>query len=135
MRQAYVDANVIVRLITGDPPVMADQAAALFRSAEDGDLELIIDPIVVAETVWVLSSFHGFATGDISQAMLTLLTSNGVVGDPPPETLQALALYEKKNVDFVDALLAVRMMARGVNEVHSFDTHFDRLHGVMRRGP
>lgn len=135
MKRAYVDANVILRLITGDPPDMADSAAELLRRVDDGELELIIDPIVIAECVWVLSSFYGFAAGQIAPLLASLVAGDGIACREKEDMLGALGLYETKNVDFIDAFLAVRMMRQRIDDIYSFDTHFDRLASVNRLDP
>ena len=135
MRRAYVDANVIVRLITNDPADMADCAARLFEQVDDKSLELVLDGVVLAEVVWVLSSFYGFAPHEIAPTLATLLSNDGIVSEEKTELLQALALYDKKNIDFVDALVAVRMLKRGISDVYSFDKHFDRLQSIRRIQP
>lgn len=135
MTRAYVDANVIVRLITGDPPDMAESAAQLFQRVDEGDLELVLDATVMAEVVWVLSSFYGFSTGEIAPTLSALLSSDGIVCEDKSALRQALELFGSKNIDFVDALVAVRMLKSGVRDVHSFDKHFDRISGVRRVSP
>ena len=50
---AFVDTNIFVRHLTGDPPDMAAPATAYLRSAP----ELLLTDLVVAETVNVLESF------------------------------------------------------------------------------
>lgn len=135
MRRAYVDANVIVRLITNDPSDMADSAARVFEQVDQGDLELVIDGVVLAETVWVLSSFYGFTAREIAPALATLLSNDGMISQEKTELLQALALYDRKNIDFVDALVAVRMLKHGIQDVYSFDKHFDRLQSINRIQP
>jgi predicted nucleic acid-binding protein len=50
---AFVDTNVLVRHLTGDPPALAKRATALLR---DGS-ELFLADLIVAETVYVLESF------------------------------------------------------------------------------
>ncbi|HOP80191.1 MAG TPA: PIN domain-containing protein [Armatimonadota bacterium] len=132
MKQAYVDANVIIRLITGDPPDMADKAARLFKQVDDGTLELVVDEIVVAEVIWVLSSFYGFSANQIAPVMTTFLISSGILCDNKTELLQALTLYENKNVDFIDALLVVKMQKHEISSIYSFDKHFDRLESITR---
>lgn len=135
MNQAYVDANVILRLVTGDPPDMAEQAARLFARVDNGEMEIIIDTVAILETVWVLSSFYGFSPEQVAPVVGTLLASRGVICDEKVELLQALTLYEKKNVDFADALLAVRMMKSGVANIYSFDKHFDRFESITQLNP
>lgn len=50
---AFVDTNVLIRHLTGDPPEMASRATAFLASAE----ELLLPDLIVAEIVDVLESF------------------------------------------------------------------------------
>jgi predicted nucleic acid-binding protein len=59
----------------------------------------------------------------------------GLECDDKPRLLKALSLYQEKNIDFIDALLAVRMARQAISEIYSFDTHFDRLPGITRLVP
>jgi len=135
MKRAYVDANVILRFITNDPPDMAEEAARLFGLAEDGRIELVVDEMVIAEVVWVLQSYYGFKADEIAPTLRSFLVSDSIISDRKTELMQALVLFEEKKVDFVDALAAVRMVACGVTDIYSFDRHFDRLQGVRRLSP
>ncbi len=135
MRFAYVDTNVILRFLTGDPPDLAAHARALFEAVDDGKVTLIIDEIVVAETVWVLGSFFGYPNQKIAQVVQELLNHDGLQADDKPGLLAALSLFADKNVDFADALVAVHMAQRSVPDIYSFDHHFDRLPGIIRRTP
>lgn len=135
MNLAYVDANVILRFLTGDPPDMAEQAAHLFQAVEQGELRLIVDSIVLAETVWVLQSFYRYRPAEIAPVMREFLLQDGIEAEDKDVLLQALSLYESKNVDFADALVAARMRRQKVRDIFSFDEHFDRLPGVRRRVP
>jgi predicted nucleic acid-binding protein len=51
---AFVDSNVLVRHLTGDPPHQAKRATAFLRDGED----LIVVDLVVAEVVYVLESVY-----------------------------------------------------------------------------
>jgi predicted nucleic-acid-binding protein len=135
MNRAYVDANVVVRLVTGDPVEMAEQAAGLFRRVDNGELEIIIDEIVVLETVWVMSSFYGFTPAQIAPLMRTFLVGRGIICDQRIELLQALTLYDDKNIDFADALLAVKVTKHNVRDIYSFDQHFERIESISRLRP
>lgn len=133
MRRAYVDTTVILRFLTGDPPDMAAQARALLEAVEQGELTLVIDEIVVAETVWVLQSFYGYPSHEIARVVQELLSHKGLEADDEPGLLAALNLFADKNVDFADALVAVHMGQRGIREIFSFDRHFDRVPDIIRQ--
>jgi predicted nucleic acid-binding protein len=81
VRPVLVDANVLLRLLTNDPPNMAEQAVALAQRAEKGDVVLRVVPLVVAETVWVLRSFYGFGRREIADVLTSMLTAKGVDAD------------------------------------------------------
>jgi predicted nucleic acid-binding protein len=135
MSSSYVDANVILRFLTGDPPDMAQDAASLFQAVEDGHLTLIVDDVVIAEVVWVLQSFYHHPTSDIATALRDFLSQDGIQAEEKITLIRALTLYETKNIDFADALVATRMQEQGIEHVFSFDKHFDRIPGILRMIP
>jgi predicted nucleic-acid-binding protein len=135
MKFAYIDANVILRFLTGEPHDMASQARDLFNAVEQGRIKLVIDEIVVAETVWVLKSFYGYPNHDIASIVQELLSHEGLETDDKPGLLAALSIFAEKNIDFADVLVAVHMRQQGVQEIFSFDRDFDRLSGIARLIP
>jgi predicted nucleic acid-binding protein len=124
--RAWVDANVLLRLITDDPPEMAAAAAALAERAAGGDLTLRLSPLVVAEMTWVLKSFYGFPADRIAGVLSTLARADGVATEEEGIVLAALQTMARAGVDFVDAYLAEKARASG-EAVASFDGDFDRL--------
>jgi predicted nucleic acid-binding protein len=133
MKVAYVDANVILRFLVGDPPAMAGKARALMEAVARGTVKLRVHEIIVAEVVWVLTSFYKYEANDVATGLTGFLSQDGIEVDD--DVLAALALYGSKGVDFVDAVLAVHMQRDGIGEVYSFDKHFDRLAGLQRVEP
>ncbi len=135
MERAFVDTNVVLRFLTGDPPELAAQAQALFAAVDEGQLCLVLEEIVVAETVWVLESFYKHAPAAICRTLLELLAHDGIECRDKARLARALALYADRGVDFADALLAVSVQDSAEKVVYSFDRHFDRLVGLRRRIP
>lgn len=135
MKPAYVDTNILLRFITGAPLEQAIRVRDLFAAAERGEVLLILDEIVVAETVWVLSSFYKFSKMDIKEVLLSILSHEGVDVKNEQGILLALTLFAEMNVDFVDALISVHMAQDGIEEVYTFDKHFKRLPGVRPLSP
>ena len=135
MRRACIDTNVILRFLTGEPPDMAGQARQLFAAADQDQVVLLLDDIVLAETVWVLTSFYELPAAEVARVLLQLLSHEAIQADDKSLLAEALRLFSDHNVDFADALLAARMRRRGITEVFSFDRHFDRLPGITRLEP
>lgn len=134
MKRLWVDANVLIRFITRDPADMAEKAYVLLARAEKGELELTLTPLVLAEVVWTLKSFYGFNREEIANALIPLVTADGISADAPAVQVEALELFRDRNVDFVDAYLAAHARDRGEPWICSFDQDFDRL-GVTRIEP
>lgn len=130
-----VDANVVLRYLTGEPPDQAARAVRLFHAVADGELTVLLDEIVAAEVVWTLGSFYRVAKDEIVAALRDLLAADGVASHEKPTLLAALAIYGERNVKFIDALLAARMLASGRLEIWSFDRDFDRVPGIRRVEP
>ncbi|MGI8678938.1 MAG: PIN domain-containing protein [Jatrophihabitans sp.] len=68
---AFVDTNVLVRHLTGDPPAMAKRATAFLREGS----ELLLADLVVAETVYVLESFYKVPREQIATTIRSLRCS------------------------------------------------------------
>ena len=126
----WVDANVVLRLLTGQPEAQALAAAALMARADAGELRLRICPLVVAEVVWVLTSAYDVPRAKVAEVLTSFLASGGLVVDEGMLLAAALAQMAEQGVDFVDAYLAAKARLPGA-PVATFDRDFDRL-GVER---
>jgi predicted nucleic-acid-binding protein len=135
MRRVYVDTNVILRFITGSPADQTSQAKRLFGAAERGEVSLVLDEIVLAESVWVLSSLYKFSKDAIRDVLQVIIASPGIEMKDEMGALLALTLYADLNVDFEDALISVHMGQDGIEEIYTFDKHFNRLPGVKPLPP
>ncbi len=47
----------------------------------------------------------------------------------------ALVLYSRKNIDYIDAYNAVFMKNYGLGEIYSYDEDFDSIDGIKREEP
>lgn len=127
MKRLWVDANVLLRFLTGEPEGLAERSARLMRRAEAGDVRLVLSPLVVAEIVWVLKSFYGHSYTEIARVVVPLLSADGVEVDQREVLIQAIELARDKNVDFLDAVLALQAVRNG-ETVCTFDkADFKRL--------
>lgn len=130
-----IDANVILRYLTNDPPEMAALAAALFDQIVDGRETGVIEDVVVAEVVWTLRSFYRTARADIARLLIEIIAEENIRNTDKPTLTAALTLYKEYNLGFADALLAARSLSHDDLDVVSFDRGLDRVPGVRRREP
>lgn len=129
----WVDANVLLRFLTGDPPTLADRASALLEEAEQIGTPLRVHSVVVAEIVRVLQSFYEYPKQEVSDALVSLLGHPALKVEGARVVIGALRTMAESNVDFADALLAATANSRN-GSVVSFDKDFRKL-GVEWRGP
>ena len=130
MKRLRVDANVLLRFLTGEPEGMAESAARLMRRAEEGEVLLILSPLIVAEIVWVLKSFYRRTAAEVAHVLVPLLSADGLEVKDREILVGALELARDKNVDFVDAVIALEAVRNG-EEICSFDeTDFRRLPAI-----
>lgn len=128
---AFVDTNVLVRHLVGDPPDMAARATAYLRK-ETG---LLVADLIVAETVYVLESFYEVARPEISEAMRALITMESVSVVDAPLLLRTLEIYEYDRLDFAEAYLVASAESTNVMQVASFDRSIDRIQSIKRIEP
>jgi predicted nucleic acid-binding protein len=128
---AFVDTNILVRHLTGDPPEMSAWATAYLRT----ERELILTDLVVAETVDVLESFYKAPRSQIANAVRSLVALDSVVTVDPTLLLRTLEVYELAGLDFAEAYLVGCAESTGVNRVASFDRSIDRVGTVERIEP
>ena len=128
---AFVDTNILVRHLTGDPPEMAARATAYLTSAS----ELFLVDLVVAETVYVLESFYKVDRAQIAMAMRSLIAFASIVTVDPALLLRAIEVYEIDRLDFAEAYLVANAETSGVDVVASFDRTIDRITTIQRIEP
>lgn len=137
MIDAYIDADVIIRLLAGDDPDKQSRAAILFERVEQHKLTLTIPLTTIADVVFVLSSPKLFALSreQVAALLEPLLRLRDFRLAPRRVALVALQLFAASNVDFGDAVIAAAAKCSGTRTVYSFDHDFDRLVGMKRVEP
>jgi predicted nucleic acid-binding protein len=135
MNKSYIDSNVILRYLTQDPPGMAEKALKIFRDAKEGRLTLLITPLTVAEVVWVLESYYGHSKKQISEILTQFLLCDGLEVESLDLMIGSLNIYQDKNIDFADAVLANQALRIGPPSIYSFDQHLNRVPGIMVKKP
>lgn len=102
-----VDANVIIRFLLNDHRSLSLKAKSIIVDAQRGRYRLYLDEVVVAEIVWVFSSFYEIKCEDIADRLLGLVTQSWMVNRRKNLIIQALNMYKTSRVDYIDAWLAI----------------------------
>jgi len=128
---AFLDTNILVRHLTGDPPEQAARASKFLATAD----ELLLADLVVAEVVYVLESFYEVPRQQVAELVRAVLAFPTIVVLDPPALLRALEIYETDRLDFAEAYLVAQAERSGVGVVASFDKAIDRVATVRRLEP
>lgn len=120
---AFVDTDILVRHLTGNPAEMAARSTAYLAGAS----ELYLADLIVAETVYVLESFYKAPRDQIATAMRSLVAMRSVITVDPALLLRAIEVYEIDRLDFAEAYLVACAESTGIGRVASFDRAIDRV--------
>ena len=106
--RAYVDTNVLVRHLVGDPPEQAARSTAFLRSAD----RLLLADLIVAETSYVLERVYRAPRPQVAAALRSLIAMRSVVVDDAPRLLRAIEVYEHQRLDFAEAVQLADSLCR-----------------------
>lgn len=131
MAEVLVDANVLLRHLTGQPPALARRAGEIMEAAEQGRLSLVVTPLTLAECVWVLETSYRKSRQAIADALLILLRAPGIVARERDVVTAALSFYRNTpRLDLADAYLAAVATLVGPARLATFDEGFRRIPGL-----
>lgn len=125
---AFVDTNILVRHLTGDPPEQAAKATRYLEQAED----LLLPDLILAEVAYVLESFYETPRAQVAETLRAVLAFSAIRVVDDELLLRTVEVYEAHRLDFADAYLVANAERTGIDEVVSFDRAIDRV-GTVRR--
>ena len=128
---AFVDSNLLVRHLTGDPPDQARRATAYLRSEQ----QLVLVDLIVAEVVYVLESVYAVERERVAELLRAVIGFPAILVADEALLLRTLELYEQYRIHFAESYLAACAELSGVGTVASFDRAIDRVPTARRLEP
>lgn len=128
---AFVDTNVLIRHLTGDPPGPARRASRYLEQAQD----LLLPDLILAEVAYVLESYYEVARAQVANTLRAILAFPAIRVLDVELLQRAVEVYEVHRLDFADAYLVASAERTGVGVVASFDRSIDRVGTVRRDEP
>jgi predicted nucleic acid-binding protein len=125
----FIDTNVIVRHLTGDPPDLAVRATRFLADA--GPHELRLADLVLAEVVYVLESFYRVPRAQLAEYSRAIVAFPAIRVQDPAMLLRAIEVYEKDRLDFADAYL----VALAERSPERAAVSFDKVDTIQRLVP
>jgi predicted nucleic acid-binding protein len=128
---AFVDTNILIRHLTGDPPEQARRATRYLEQAD----QLLLSDLILAEVAYVLESYYDVARPQVAETLRSVLAFRAIRVIDEALLQRAVELYEVHSSDFADAYLVANAERTGVGVVASFDRGIDRVGTVRREEP
>jgi len=116
-----IDANIIIRFLTGDHEAHLKKSIEIFKEIERGDLQVEILESVLMEVFFVMTKFYKLPKDEVIDDLKRILSLQGVVNSDKIIFHEALSLIENKNIDFVDALICAKHKLQDYGKL-SFDS-------------
>jgi len=112
----YLDANVILRYLLADETGQHSTS----KSIIDGTQDLFILDGVILEVIYVLTKTYGIHRKQASQVLIELFEQKRFFFESKELILEALNIYKKRNLDFIDCMLCACKKLRDA-EIFTFD--------------
>ncbi|MEM3846352.1 MAG: PIN domain-containing protein [Candidatus Parvarchaeota archaeon] len=123
-----IDANVILRYLLKDNKDMYEICEKFFNEVFNSKTNAYILQAVLAEVIYVLLKLYKVSKKELIDVLEDLLASKNIKVQDKETTLEALSIFKKNNLDFVDCLIC----AYGKNvEIFSFDKKVNNLIGKL----
>ena len=138
MSTGYLDANVLLRFLTGDDLAMQARARALLERVQRGEVALTVPESAIADVVFVLASprLYHLPRARIQAILAPLLQLPNLRVDNRAQLLAALDHYVRfAGLNFGDCLIVAHMEHAGEPNLYTFDQGFDRVPGLNRHEP
>jgi predicted nucleic acid-binding protein len=135
MKRKFIDTNIFLRYLTGDDPVKYERCRELFRNAVEGKGALSTSGITIAELIWTLLSYYKVPKADVIEKISIIVATEGIYIPDKDIITDALVLYGRHNIDYIDAYNAVFMRYQKINEIYSYDEDFYKVEGIRWEEP
>jgi predicted nucleic-acid-binding protein len=135
LKPCVIDTNIFLRTLLNDQPAQTKACVELLTAVKQNKIKGYIPDIALAEIVWTLSSFYKLSKKDVVAALSSIHNLRGLEIIGEYDHLLALATYKRKNVKYIDCLIAsIPAVAQKKWIIVSYDKEFDQL-GVIRKTP
>ncbi len=135
METAFVDTNIFLRYLTKDDPEKYEKCREMFKRVVKGEITLSTSAMVIAELIWTLQSYYKVPKAEVIEKATVIVGTKNLSIPDKDIVADALVLYARKNIDFIDAYNAVFMRYHGIRDIYSYDEDFELIEDIKRIEP
>jgi predicted nucleic acid-binding protein len=100
-----------------------------------GEIAITTSGMVIAELVWTLLSYYKVPKAEVVEKVTVIVGTKNLSIPDKHIVADALVLYARKNIDFIDAYNSIFMRYHGLREIYSYDADFELMEDIQRREP
>lgn len=115
-----LDANIYLRYILNDNPTQAKRAQELIKHKE-----IYTDPTVIAEVVWVFTSYYKVEKEKFIPALLAIVEQKNNKSSSKKIIIQTLEYYYTHNLSYIDCYLHCLAKTKNLS-LATFDTKLSK---------
>lgn len=131
MNKAFIDTSAILCMLVQDDDLKAKAVEKLIRNAPENGVVLHVIPITIMEIVWVLEKVYKQPKKSIRELTEAIINTPQLKVELAGVFLNALKVYEEKNVKFADVVMAFWGMEKGITTTYTYDeVDFKRIEGL-----
>lgn len=136
MYKAFIDTNILIRILVKDDDIKRKVCEKLLEKAKRKEVILYILPVAIIEIVWVLEKYYKLDKNVIRELVEAILNTPELKCEMEGVFKEAIKSYEEKNIKFADAVMGYWGIERGFSIVYTFDEKdFKRIEGLEVKRP
>lgn len=132
MDKFFVDTNIFTRFFLKDDLTLSPKAEKIIIDCENGKYTLVLDSVLFLEISWLLNSFYKQKKDSVLLILKKIINFSNFEVLEKELVEKMISLYENSNVDLIDCYFAAQMQGKRIDQIFSFDHHFDKLPGIKR---
>ena len=130
----FIDSNIFLRALIQENVQSFQICSDLLRQIESRKINAVTSDLVLAEIVWVLTSYYKRPRSEIVKS-IELINNMGMKTVNAFDRSIAIRLYSEYSVKYIDALIApINPIIRKKWTVISYDKDFIKL-GILWKEP
>lgn len=130
MSKNLIDTNLIIRFLVNDNPKKVSRVEKLLK--DKNNKNILLDT-VVAEIIWVLSSYYSLNKPDIVEKIKALIHVDTIECNAFLIN-RALTLWEEYSISYIDAYLAA-VSELGNITLYTYDQNFKSISAITTKEP
>jgi len=122
----FIDTNIFLRTIVKENEKTFKECLAFLKAVNDGKIKAVTSTLVILEINFVLLSFYKFPKARVQLALESILNLPRLKIVDRFDIHEAMEMYKKTKIKFVDCLLASILKKKEL-EIVSYDLDFEKL--------